>query len=29
MECADATTWVRADGEWLCALHTETMLAKP
>jgi len=26
MECADATTWTRSGDEWLCALHTETML---
>lgn len=26
MECADATTWSKAGDEWLCVLHTETML---
>ena len=25
--CADASTWVRSDGEWKCSLHTETILA--
>ena len=26
MECADASTWTKADGGWLCALHSETVL---
>lgn len=29
MKCADATTWTRDGGHWLCALHTETVLSKP
>ena len=22
--CSDSSTWVRRDGKWLCAIHTET-----
>lgn len=29
MEAADASTWVRQDGKWLCALHTESVLGDP
>jgi limonene-1,2-epoxide hydrolase len=29
MEAADASTWVRKDGAWLCDLHTETVLGDP
>jgi ketosteroid isomerase-like protein len=29
MECADSSTWIKADGAWLCALHTETVLGEP
>lgn len=29
MRCADSTTWVRQDGDWKCAMHTETMLSEP
>jgi hypothetical protein len=25
LEAADASTWVRRDGRWLCALHTESI----
>jgi uncharacterized protein (TIGR02246 family) len=25
LEAADASTWVRRDGRWLCALHTEAI----
>jgi ketosteroid isomerase-like protein len=25
LEAADASTWVRRDGHWLCALHTEAI----
>ena len=28
MECADASTWTRSCGEWLCALHTETVVGE-
>jgi hypothetical protein len=27
MECADATTWNHSGKEWLCVLHTETVLS--
>jgi uncharacterized protein (TIGR02246 family) len=26
LEAADSSTWVRRDGQWLCALHTEAVL---
>ncbi|MDQ6870721.1 MAG: nuclear transport factor 2 family protein [Gemmatimonadota bacterium] len=26
LEAADASTWVRRDGWWLCALHTESII---
>jgi ketosteroid isomerase-like protein len=26
LEAADASTWVRRDGRWLCALHTESII---
>lgn len=26
LEAADASTWVRRDGGWVCALHTESAL---
>ena len=29
LEAADASTWVRRDGQWLCALHTESILGDP
>ncbi|HEY5819180.1 MAG TPA: nuclear transport factor 2 family protein [Mesorhizobium sp.] len=29
MEAADATTWTREGKEWLCALHTETVIGNP
>lgn len=25
LEAADTSTWVRRDGEWVCALHTEAI----
>jgi uncharacterized protein (TIGR02246 family) len=25
LDAADASTWVRRDGRWLCALHTESV----
>jgi ketosteroid isomerase-like protein len=27
-EMADSSTWVRHDGSWLCAVHTETPMEK-
>ena len=26
LDAADASTWVRKNGEWVCALHTESVL---
>ncbi len=28
LNCADSSVWVREDGGWKCALHTETILQK-
>jgi ketosteroid isomerase-like protein len=28
-DAADASVWVRRDGRWLCALHTESILGDP
>ena len=29
IEAADASTWVRRNGHWLCALHTEALQGDP
>ena len=29
LEAADASTWVRRNGKWLCALHTEALTGDP
>jgi ketosteroid isomerase-like protein len=29
LEAADTSTWVRRDGRWLCALHTEALSGDP
>jgi len=29
LQAADSSTWVRRDGRWLCALHTEAILGDP
>jgi uncharacterized protein (TIGR02246 family) len=29
LEAADASTWVRRDGHWVCVLHTESILGDP
>jgi uncharacterized protein (TIGR02246 family) len=29
IDAADASTWVRRDGRWLCALHTEAIAGDP
>ncbi len=29
LDAADASTWVRKNGEWRCALHTESILGDP
>ncbi len=28
-EAADASTWVRRDGSWVCSLHTESIAGDP
>ena len=28
MKCACTSTWTRVNGEWVCAMHTETDLAQ-
>jgi ketosteroid isomerase-like protein len=29
LEAADSSTWVRREGQWVCALHTEALLGDP
>ncbi len=29
LEAADASTWVRQDGQWACVLHTESVIGDP
>ncbi len=29
LDAADASTWVRRNGRWLCALHTESIVGDP
>jgi ketosteroid isomerase-like protein len=29
VDAADTSTWVRRDGRWLCALHTESIAGDP
>ena len=29
LEASDASTWVRRDGQWVCALHTESIAGDP
>ena len=29
LDCADSSTWVRRNGSWQCALHTESILGDP
>jgi hypothetical protein len=29
LRAADASTWVRQDGQWVCVLHTESVLGDP
>jgi hypothetical protein len=29
LDAADTSTWVRRDGRWVCALHTESLLGDP
>jgi uncharacterized protein (TIGR02246 family) len=29
LDASDASTWVRRDGKWVCALHTEALTGDP
>lgn len=29
VDAADSSTWVRREGQWVCALHTEALLGDP
>lgn len=29
LDAADASTWVRRNGRWVCALHTESLVGDP
>jgi len=29
VEAADSSTWVRREGQWVCALHTEALIGDP
>jgi uncharacterized protein (TIGR02246 family) len=29
MDAADASSWIKRDGRWVCALHTEAILGDP
>ena len=29
IDAADTSTWVRRDGKWVCAMHTEALLGDP
>jgi ketosteroid isomerase-like protein len=29
LEAADSSTWVRREGQWMCALHTEALVGDP
>jgi hypothetical protein len=29
LDAADSSAWVKRDGRWLCALHTESLLGDP
>jgi hypothetical protein len=29
VDAADASVWIRRDGRWVCALHTESLLGDP
>ena len=29
LEALDSSVWVRRDGKWVCALHTETLAGDP
>jgi uncharacterized protein DUF4440 len=29
LDAADSSTWIRRDGRWVCAVHTESILGDP
>jgi hypothetical protein len=29
LDAADSSTWVKRDGQWKCAMHTEAILGDP
>jgi hypothetical protein len=29
LDAAESSTWVRRDGNWLCAMHTEALTGDP
>jgi ketosteroid isomerase-like protein len=29
IDCSDASTWVRRNGKWVCAVHTEALAGDP
>src|SRR5690349_1206821 len=29
LEAADASVWIRRDGQWVCSLHTESVIGDP
>jgi hypothetical protein len=29
LEAADASTWIRSEGRWLCAMHSEAITGDP
>jgi hypothetical protein len=29
LDAADASTWMKKNGSWVCALHTESLLGDP
>jgi uncharacterized protein (TIGR02246 family) len=29
LDAADSSTWVKRDGQWMCALHTEAVVGDP
>jgi len=29
LEASDSSTWVKRDGQWMCALHTEALIGDP
>jgi len=29
LEASDSSPWVKRDGQWMCALHTEALIGDP